>query len=107
MVTLLQQEVQSRGHLCIYLPKFHCELNSIEHCWCYAKKHTRAYCNGSIVRLRKIVPEALDNIPMDVISIFFANCNDYETVYREGHSCEMVDKIVKTYKSHRKITTVT
>ena len=89
-MTLLQQEVQSREHLCIYLPKFHCELNSIEHCWCYAKKHTRAYCNGSIVRLRKIVPEALDNIPMDVISNFFANCNDYETAYREGHSCEMV-----------------
>ena len=105
--TLLQELVESQGHVCLYLPKFHCELNPIEMCWCHAKKHTRAHCNGSIVRLRKIVPESLNNIPLDMIARFFAKSNDYEMAYREGHSCDTVDKAVKEYKSHRRVTSVT
>ena len=52
--SLLEEMVESRGHLCMFIPKFHCELNPIERVWCHAKKHTRANCNGSIVRLCKI-----------------------------------------------------
>ena len=99
--TILQQEVAGRGHVCLYLPKFHCELNPIERVWCHAKKHTRANCNGSIVRLREIVPESLDGIPKDTIARFFRKREDYETAYRDGHSCATVDAIVKQYKSHR------
>ena len=102
--TLLQQAVESRGHVCLYLPKFHCELNPIERCWCHAKKHTRAHCNESIVRIRKIVPESLDPISIDLIGRFFQKTNDYETAYREGHSCNTVDKAVKQYKSHRRVS---
>ena len=29
-VSLLEQTITARGHLCIFLPKFHCELNPIE-----------------------------------------------------------------------------
>ena len=36
--TILEQEIESLGHICLYLPKFHCELNPIEH----AKKYTWA-----------------------------------------------------------------
>jgi len=28
--SLLEQKIKSRGHLCVFLPKFHCELNPIE-----------------------------------------------------------------------------
>ena len=49
--SLLEELVESRGHLCMFIPKFHCELNPIEGVWCHAKKQTRAHCNGSIVRL--------------------------------------------------------
>ena len=99
--------VESRGHVCLYLPKFHCELNPIEMCWCHAKKHTRAYCNGFIIRLRKIVPESLDNILLDVIARFFSKAGDYERAYRDGHSCDTVDKAVKQYKSYRRVSFVT
>lgn len=91
----------------MYIPKFHCELNPIESCWCHAKKHTRAHCNGSIVRLRKIIPEAFDTITMDMIARFFCKCNDYQSAYLEGHSCATVDKAIKKYKSHRRITSKT
>lgn len=34
---LLQHYVEKRGHCCLFLPKFHCELNPIEMLWGYAK----------------------------------------------------------------------
>ena len=102
-MTILQQEIEQCGHMCLYLPKFHCELNPIERCWCHAKKQTKAFCNGSIERLRRTVPEALDSITMDMIAKFFMKTNDYEDAYK-GHSCHTVDTVIKTYKSHRRIT---
>ena len=52
-VPLVEEMLIGRGHMCVFIPKFHCELNPIERCWCHAKKYTRAHCNGSIIRLRK------------------------------------------------------
>jgi transposase len=33
----LQHDLEARGHVCLFLPKFHCELNPIELVWGYAK----------------------------------------------------------------------
>ena len=38
---MLQHYVEGRGHICMFLPKFHCELNPIEMLWGYAK-----YCKS-------------------------------------------------------------
>ena len=99
-ITLVEELINSQGHFCKFFPKFHCELNAIERNWCHAKKHTRAYCNGSIVRLRKIVPEALETVSIDN---FFATCRLYEKAYREGHIGVAVESAVKQYKSHRRV----
>ena len=48
-VTILEH-IESKGHICMFIPKFHCELNAIERCWCHAKKHTQAYANRSVTR---------------------------------------------------------
>lgn len=100
--TILEEVVAARNHVCLYLPRFHCELNPIERCWCHSKKHTRANCNGSIIRLRKVVPEGLSMCSKEMIWKFFATCIDYENAYRKGDTCSTVDKTVKKYKSHRK-----
>ena len=63
---IIEENVEARGHLCIFFPKFHCELNAIERCWCHAKKYTRAYAKGSITRLRKLVPEGLNSCTPDL-----------------------------------------
>ena len=39
-VPLVEEMVTGRGHMCVFIPKFHCELNPIERCWCHAKKFT-------------------------------------------------------------------
>ena len=102
-LSIVEEVIAERNHMCLFLPRFHCELNPIERCWCHAKKHTRAHCNGSIIRLRKIVPEGLATVSMDMITRFFLTCNDYENAYRLGHTCNTVDGIVKQYKSHRRV----
>jgi hypothetical protein len=33
----IQHYLEGRGHVCMFLPKFHCELNPIELLWGYAK----------------------------------------------------------------------
>ena len=37
--SMLQHYLKGQGHVCIFLPKFHCELNAIEMLWGYAKYH--------------------------------------------------------------------
>ena len=78
---------------CLYLPKYHCELNPIERNWCHAKKVYRQYVNGSIVRLQERVPTSLEAVSVDMMNKFFKPCRDYEMAYRSGcsgNNCETV-----------------
>ena len=40
---MIQHDVESHGHVCMFLPKFYCELNPIKLLWCYAKY--REFCS--------------------------------------------------------------
>ena len=102
--TLLEDLIESRGHLCVFYPKYHCELSPIELVWCHAKRHTRAYANGSIVRLRTMVPEGLDGVTTEQIKKFFRLCRQYEHIYREGYLGKEVEQQIKKYKSHRRVS---
>ena len=71
--TLVEELIASRSHLCFFFPKFHCELNAIERVWCHAKNYARKYVNGSIVRLRTVVPQSLNTCDNELISKFKKN----------------------------------
>jgi transposase len=43
--SLVQEIIEEAGHLCIFLPKFHCELNFIEFFWGQVKKYLRDNCD--------------------------------------------------------------
>jgi hypothetical protein len=43
----IQHYVESRGHICMFLPKFHCELNPIKLLWGYAKY--REFCSYFLI----------------------------------------------------------
>lgn len=47
----LETMLESRGHIAVFLPKFHCELNGIERVWGHSKRTTRAYCDYTITSL--------------------------------------------------------
>ena len=101
--TILEEYIENRGHICMFYPKFHCELSPIERVWCQSKKYTRAYADGTITRLRRIVPEGLDSVTPEQIIKFFKTCRDYENAYREGCTGREVEERVKVYKLHRRI----
>jgi hypothetical protein len=101
---LLQERIEARNHKCMFIPRFHCELNPIEWVWCFVKRHTQKYSNGTITRLRQILPPAFDNVLKDLIKKFFRKVRDYEMSYRLGCTATNVDEAVKTYSSHRRIS---
>lgn len=101
--TILEDCIEQRGHVCLFYPKFHCELNPIEQVWYQSKKYTRTYANGTITRLRKIVPEGLDSVTLDQMKKYVRTCREYENAYREGGTGKEVEERVKMYKSHRRV----
>lgn len=46
-------------HICLFLPKFHCELNWVEQYWACAKHYARANCLYTLAGLRETIPIAL------------------------------------------------
>ena len=43
--TIVERFLSDRGHIVLFVPKFHCELNPIERVWGQAKVYTRMYTN--------------------------------------------------------------
>ena len=49
--SLIETLLIKHGHIPVFLPKFHPELNPIE-VWAQLKRYTKAHCNYSIMSLR-------------------------------------------------------
>ena len=102
--TLVEKYIESRGHIALYIPKFHCELNPIERVWGQAKVYTRKHTNFTLPRLRQIVGPALDSVRLDLIRKYFRTVGDYEKAYMEGRKAgKELEQAVKVFKSHRRI----
>ena len=107
-MTKLEHFLHDRGHVCIMLPKFHCELNPIERCWGQAKRYTRSFANYTLPRLRTNVPNGLDSVTLDNIKNYFRKARQYMFAYLEGYVAGPdLEKTVKVYKKvyklHRKV----
>ena len=101
--SLLERAIEGRGHICRFLPKYHCELNPIERVWCVAKRIAREKCRYNIVSLRQIISVVFDSISTDMIRKFFRKCREYVEAYAKGSSGWTVENAAKVYKSHRRI----
>ena len=99
---LLQEIVEERGHLAVFLPKFHCELNIIEYFWGAAKRHTREKCDYTFDGLRGMVPEAMGLVSLTVMRRWEQRMWRWVDCYGEGKGAEEADRIVKKYTSHRR-----
>ena len=53
-------------HLCLFLPKFHCELNWIERMWGASKAYCRSHCMYTLQGLRYTVPLSLSQDMSDL-----------------------------------------
>jgi hypothetical protein len=65
--SLVQEVIEAAGHLCILLPKFHCELNFIEFLWGAIKKYLRDNCDYTFDTLKENMPKALASVQLQTI----------------------------------------
>jgi hypothetical protein len=97
----MQELVEGKGHLVVFYPKFHCELNWIEYYWGMAKRFSRDNCEYNFQALRQIVPDALSSVPPKTIAAFFARSQRRMEAYRLG--LQYGTEEFKSYTSHRRV----
>jgi hypothetical protein len=56
-------------HLCLFLPKFHCELNWIERMWAASKAYVRSHCMYTLQGLRDTVPLSLTQDLSEIVDM--------------------------------------
>ncbi|CAB4491800.1 unnamed protein product [Rhizophagus irregularis] len=97
----LEEAILEAGHLCIFYPKFHCELNFIERYWGAAKRYTCENCDYSWSSLQRVVPVALESVDTIMIRKFARKAWRYMDLYRNGITGKLAEYAAKKYKSHR------
>jgi hypothetical protein len=99
----IQEVVEARGHMVLFYPKFHCELNWIEYFWGKVKYYTRANCGYDIKSLRENIPVALAQASEDIPK-WGAKTLRIMNVYRQGICYGTEEFKARAYRSHRRVT---
>ena len=106
--SLIQEVIENAGHLCIFLPKFHCELNFIEFFWGAVKRYLREHCNYTFEGLKTNMPEALASVSVATIRKWEHRMRRWMEAYRGGLDAKQAQFQVKSYSSrcytsHRRV----
>jgi hypothetical protein len=106
--SLVQETIEAAGHLCLFLPKFHCELNFIEFFWGMVKKYLRDNCDYTFDTLKENLPKALRSVHIHTIRRWEHRMFQWIEASRSGLTTReaqvQVRKFSSTkYKSHRRI----
>ena len=98
--------MEAAGHMVIFYPSFHCELNFIEYYWGSAKLYVRANCEYTFPALVRIVPDALAHVSNTLIWKYYQRVLRMMEAYRQNlvYGSEDFKRHVFTrYFSHRRI----
>ena len=95
---MLQEYIEACGHKCFFLPKFHCELNTMEMIWGVGKRRFKdndAFNSRTHVTRLKT---AFESMTTDVIRKIFVKIRRYETCYRGVATTTTIEKAVNKMK---------
>ena len=76
--------IESHSHLCIFLPKFHCELNPIEYFWGAVKKYLQDHCDYMFDTFKENMPQALASVDVSTIQKWEHWMFHWIDAYRDG-----------------------
>jgi len=100
----LEEAIQAAGHMILFYPAFHCEINFIEYFWGAAKRYTRQTYGYDFSSLRCLVPEVLTQVPNTLIWKYHNKTQRIIDAYDsdEIYDSENYKKIIsKKYKYHQ------
>jgi hypothetical protein len=106
--SLVQEVIETAGHLCIVLPKFHCELNFIEYFWGAVKRWLREHCDYTFPTLQQNMPIALSSVNTSLVRKWQNRMMRWIDAYRDGLNAKDAQFRVqafssKKYTSHRRV----
>ncbi len=106
--SLIQEIIEDAGHLCIFLPKFHCELNFIEYFWSAVKNYLCENCDYSFAALQMNMPKALGSVELHTIRKWEQQMKRWMDAYRGGLAAKEAQMQVKAFSSkcyslHRRV----
>jgi hypothetical protein len=106
--SLVQEVIENAGHICIILPKFHCELNFIEYFWGAVKRWLREHCDYTFRTLQQNMPIALASVGKLLIRKWQNRMLRWVDAYKDGLSSKDAQMHVRAfssrkYTSHRRV----
>jgi hypothetical protein len=104
----LEEIIEGAGHRCLFLPKYHPEINPIEYVWGAAKNYARRNCEYSLPALRQMIPRALgpEGVPDELVFKFFERVDRIHEAYIAGEHYGTAAFKERVYKSHRRVSNV-
>ncbi|KIK18275.1 hypothetical protein PISMIDRAFT_109744, partial [Pisolithus microcarpus 441] len=103
-LSMLETVIRDAGHLCIFLPKFHCELNPIEMYWGWCKYHYREVQKRTFEEAKHCAQEQLDVCPTDVIRWFINRSWRFMSAYQLGLTGRAAEWAVRKQKQHCQVS---
>ncbi|KAK0193267.1 hypothetical protein F5146DRAFT_1101394 [Armillaria mellea] len=85
--------------MCIFLPKFHCELNFIEYFWGAVKKYLQDNCDYTFDTLKENMPKALAPVPVERIWKWEHRMYRWMNAYSNGLGAKDAQAKVKEFSS--------
>ncbi|KIJ29985.1 hypothetical protein M422DRAFT_268549 [Sphaerobolus stellatus SS14] len=98
---LIERYIEEKGHICLFLPKFHCELDPIEMYWGWTRHQYRTVSDQKFSTAKAIIPQILNFVDVKLIQKFFRKTWRYIDAYEKGLDAHQAAFAVKVYKSHR------
>ncbi|EIM79857.1 uncharacterized protein STEHIDRAFT_69027 [Stereum hirsutum FP-91666 SS1] len=99
--SLVQEVIEAAGHLCIFLPKYHCELNFIEYFWGAVKRHLRENSDYTFDTLKTNMPAALASVQLTTIRRWEHRMQRWMDAYRAGMETQKANLHVRNYSSRK------
>ena len=106
--SLVQEVIEAAGHICLILPKFHCELNFIEYFWGAVKRWLREHCDYTFKTLQQNMPVALASVDKLLIRKWQNRMFRWVDAYKDGLTSKDAQMCVQAfssrkYTSHRRV----